>query len=449
MMASIDDNFLLSPTEAAVTVGNDSLEAAAMSNTDRVARGDGEGWDETEKEEEEEEDVEMENTDSTNNTLPIASFCRNVYDFLANLPDPSNVENIASMMASGEENKKPEKQAHDSKQKRKRKEKKEANNMKSHQRAFSDCWLAFLSLPLPQDIYKKILLRLHKNILPHITDPLRLSDFLTDSYNIGGIVSVLALSGLFILITKHHLDYPDFYKKLYALLDESIFTVKYRARFLKLLDLSLKSTLMPAYVVASFIKKLARLSIRLPPSGCLWVIPFLYNLFRRHPSCIVMIHRPIPGGSVPTFEAPKPSTTTFADFITALADNLNKDAEPKPESISAPAPAVVEKDGPLVDPFNESESDPAKTNALESSLWEVGCLKRHYCGSVSRLAAIFETQFTKMQAEKYELDDFVSLTFQSLFEQELNRKTKSVPLAFSEPKSLFSDTDPFQSWSFE
>ncbi len=37
-------------------------------------------------------------------------------------------------------------------------------------------------------------------------------------------------------------DYPDFYNKLYALLEPSVFHVKYRARFFFLTDLFLTST---------------------------------------------------------------------------------------------------------------------------------------------------------------------------------------------------------------
>lgn len=65
------------------------------------------------------------------------------------------------------------------------------------------------------------------------------SDFLTKSYDIGGVVSVMALSSLFILMTKHGLDYTNFYVKLYALLVPSIFVAKHRSRFLQVLpDLS-------------------------------------------------------------------------------------------------------------------------------------------------------------------------------------------------------------------
>lgn len=37
-------------------------------------------------------------------------------------------------------------------------------------------------------------------------------------------------------------EYPDFYRKLYSLLDPSVFHVKYRARFFHLADLFLSSS---------------------------------------------------------------------------------------------------------------------------------------------------------------------------------------------------------------
>lgn len=74
-----------------------------------------------------------------------------------------------------------------------------------HKRGFSDCWISLLRLPLTEEMYKKILLILHKRILPHMFEPKLLMDFLTDSFNVGGAVSLLALNGLFTLITEHGL----------------------------------------------------------------------------------------------------------------------------------------------------------------------------------------------------------------------------------------------------
>lgn len=143
------------------------------------------------------------------------------------------------------------------------------------------------------------------------------SDFLTNSYNKGGLISVMALSGLFLLITEYGLEYPEFYNKLYALLEPSMFIAKYRARFfevqhfflvffffhlfkdlllkikfcLQLLDLSLKSPLLPSYLAAAFAKKLGRMALKSPPAGALIVIAIVHNLLRRHPSINCLVHQ--------------------------------------------------------------------------------------------------------------------------------------------------------------
>lgn len=88
-----------------------------------------------------------------------------------------------------------------------------------------------------------------------------------------------------------HSDYPNFYQRLYALLDANVLHVRYRARFFRLIDTFLRSALLPASLVASFIKRLSRLALTGPPAGVIMVIPFVYNLFKRHPGCMVMLQR--------------------------------------------------------------------------------------------------------------------------------------------------------------
>ena len=163
--------------------------------------------------------------------------------------------------------------------------------LQEHRRVFSSAWLGFLSIPLTSEVHKKILLNLHTDVLPHMTDPKLLMDFLTDSYNTGGVTSLLALNSLFVLIHKHNLEYPDFFKKLYALFEPNIFYVKYQARFFHLADLFLMSTHLPSYLVAAFVKRLSRLALTAPPSGAMLAIPFVCNLIRRHPSVQVLIHQ--------------------------------------------------------------------------------------------------------------------------------------------------------------
>ena len=49
---------------------------------------------------------------------------------------------------------------------------------------------------------------------------------------------------------------------------------------------------LPAYLVAAFAKRLARLALTAPPEALLMVLPFICNLLRRHPACRVLMHRP-------------------------------------------------------------------------------------------------------------------------------------------------------------
>ena len=77
--------------------------------------------------------------------------------------------------------------------------------LKEHRRVFEDCWLAFLNLPLSSSLHKQILMFLDRGIIPHMLNPTMLMDFLTDSYDMGGSISLLALNSLFLLIMQHNL----------------------------------------------------------------------------------------------------------------------------------------------------------------------------------------------------------------------------------------------------
>ncbi|CAN0563323.1 unnamed protein product, partial [Ectocarpus sp. 12 AP-2014] len=70
---------------------------------------------------------------------------------------------------------------------------------KRHQ-AFGDAWLACLRLPLPPALYRRVLLFLPGNVIPYMPSPVRLADFLTAAYGLGGVRSVLALDALFLLM---------------------------------------------------------------------------------------------------------------------------------------------------------------------------------------------------------------------------------------------------------
>jgi U3 small nucleolar RNA-associated protein 19 len=123
---------------------------------------------------------------------------------------------------------------------------------------------------------------------------------------------------LIVIIHPCDRDYPSFYTRLYAFLDQDLLHLKYRSRFFRLTELFLSSTSvtsilgidpqklmilirgfvlffpprhLPAALLASFVKRLSRLSLTAPPSSIVITIPFVYNILKRHPALMCMIHR--------------------------------------------------------------------------------------------------------------------------------------------------------------
>ncbi|XP_007246113.3 nucleolar complex protein 4 homolog [Astyanax mexicanus] len=303
--------------------------------------------------------------------LPV--YQTNVFTLLTNITMPSKSSDITNFLIQQETNQEDWK----------------AVKLKEHRRAFEQMWLTFLKYKLPGGMYKKVLVILHDTIMPHMSDPTLMIDFLTAAYDVGGAVSLLALNGLFVLIHKHNLDYPDFYKKLYNLLDPSVFHVKYKARFFHLANIFLSSSHLPVYLVAAFVKRLSRLALTAPPTALLIVLPFVYNLIRRHPSCRVLIHRP------------------------SAADELCND------------------------PYLMDEEDPTKCHALESSLWELQTLQKHYNPDVSKAAKAINEPLSRQEQD---ISELLELNNFELMERDLKSQVQSVPLEFDPASGLLQST---------
>lgn len=270
--------------------------------------------------------------------------------------------------------------------------KKKTGNLSSHRKQAQELWLNILKSDLTRPQRKSILGMMAHQIVPWLSRLEFMMDFLTDSFDAGGSMSLAALSGLFHLMQEKNLDYPQFYHKLYYLLSPDILHSKHRSRFFRLLDTFLASTHLPAALVASFIKRLARLSLHAPPSGIVVVVPWIYNLLRNHPTCTFMIHR-------------KP------EYAAALTDEG------------------------MDDPFDMYEADPMATNAIESSLWEIYTLESHYHPNVATIAKIISAQFTK---PAYNLEDFLDHTYLQMLSTELLKEVKKPPvIEYEIPKKIF------------
>jgi U3 small nucleolar RNA-associated protein 19 len=232
------------------------------------------------------------------------------------------------------------------------------HSVAAHTNAYTSAWEATLSRPLSEGWTRRVLAGLHgeRGVLSHWAPArrVRLADWLGGTVDEGGAHALLAMNGLFVLMTQYNLDYPRFYERLYALLDGEVLHARYRARFFRLLDTFLRSPMLGAALVAAFIKRLARLALAAPPAGAILVIPFVYNLFKRHPGTMPMLHR--------------------------LPDEMEGD------------------------PYDENEPVPGKSKAIDSSVWELAALKNHYLASVGTMAKIFGEQFTKPE---FNLEDFL------------------------------------------
>lgn len=108
----------------------------------------------------------------------------------------------------------------------------------------------------------------------------------------------------------------------------------------------------------------------------------------------------------------------------------------------------------IIDPFLPSELDPLRTQALDSSLWEILSHTIHYHAPVSTMCKIFSEAFTK---PGYLMEDFLDHTYHTvcrplssfaltvpyllqLFATEINRKVKQEPaLAVQSKIKIFPD----------
>ncbi|KAF2773423.1 CBF-domain-containing protein [Teratosphaeria nubilosa] len=284
-------------------------------------------------------------------------------------------------------------------------ENKQLVSLTAHRKTAQEAWLAIFRCGLSRNQRKRILGVATTTILPWFTTRIELlADFLADSFNEGGSISLLALSSIFHLMTQRNLDYPDFYTKLYSLLDQDVLHSKHRSRFFRLLDKFMSSTHLPATMVASFIKRLARLSLQAPPGAIVWIVPWTYNMLKQHPACAFMLHR--------TYH---PAHNIY---------NLNP---------------AYEETGIVKDTFDANETDPTATGAIDSSLWELETLSSHYHPNVATLAKILSEQFTKRE---YSLEDFLDHSYGTLLDNELSRALKKAPVVEWEiPKRIITSEE--------
>jgi len=202
---------------------------------------------------------------------------------------------------------------------------------------------------------------------------------------------------VFTLVQQYNLEYPDFYKKLYALFSPEVLHVKYKARFFHLADLFLASSHLPEYLVAAFAKRIARISLQGPSNSLVMCLEFIQNLLLRHKGLGSLLHNPD-------------------------REDLN------------------------CDPYLQDEEDPAKSRAMESSLWEVKTLSEHILPQVSCVAKNLLKGVGEQEAD---VSKSLETTWQEMMEVELKRKVWiNVPINFEKPQGILLCKDDVLSQIF-
>jgi U3 small nucleolar RNA-associated protein 19 len=246
-------------------------------------------------------------------------------------------------------------------------------------------------------IQRQILIILLEKVLPHLDKPLLMTDFLMESLDIGGPISLLALQGIFLLIQHHNLTYPDIYEKLYSMFEPEIFHTKFKARLFYLADVFLTSSHLPENLVAAFVKRLSRLSLVAPPQDIVIILYFIGNLILRHPGlkCLIF-NNGMNGGS-----------------------HL----------------AVVPRD-----PYIMDERKPTESKALESSLWEIATLQYHALPSISAAAKFISNP---LPTHEWDLSSVLELNEDDIFDQEIKRtfNNHKYPLNYEKVTSMFLPKD--------
>ena len=153
-----------------------------------------------------------------------------------------------------------------------------------------------------------------------------------------------------------------------------MFTARYRLKFLQLTDVFLASSLVPAYTIAAFIKRFARIALTAPPMGAIVCIGFVHNLLRRHPSCTCMIHSPLAVDQAAKSAVLQEGVSEISTQAHAQGP-VEKGADERGVDRSSDGAQAAPGSGH--DWFDDTAEDPAQSRAIESSLWELAALRCH------------------------------------------------------------------------
>lgn len=144
------------------------------------------------------------------------------------------------------------------------------------------------------------------------------------------------------------------FDEIYCVLNENLMKKAYKFRIFYFLNTFLSSTKVPAYIIAAYIKRLARLSLGAKPRSLVAILRLVNNLFMRHP--VLMFLRDRVDDKAREFEL-ESTTCTLRQWLE-------------------------------LDPFDTNQTtDLRMTHAMDSCIWELMPLRFHEHKKVTEAAS--------------------------------------------------------------
>ncbi|PWN30972.1 hypothetical protein BDZ90DRAFT_273218 [Jaminaea rosea] len=241
-----------------------------------------------------------------------------------------------------------------------------------------------------------ILRIMEKRVLPYLSRPQLIADYLLDCLDVGGPTALLSLSPLYSLYISASLSLPTLYTTLYGLLTPSLLHSPHRSHSLRMLSLFLSSEKLSLATVAAFVKRLARCALRGPPGGVIPVVVMTYNLLKNHREGMALLHREMSDDEVPEG---------------GWKDPYEEDDPSCPPSASR---AV---DSSLFE-FVSLGAQPTEPTASTSTSQGSRELESHYHSPTSTLVRMLAQPFTKTG---YDLEEFLDHSYATLLSTEVKR----------------------------
>lgn len=85
------------------------------------------------------------------------------------------------------------------------------------------------------------------------------------------------------------------------------------------------------------------------------------------------------------------------------------------------------------DPYIMDERDPLKSNAINSSLWEIQSLQNHPVPSVATAARFINTPLPSVE---WDMGKVLDDTGDDIFDIEIRKQSKLIALAFDRPNNI-------------